>query len=30
MGEANMKYAHGELDEAQKMCMEVIRQGMNI
>lgn len=26
MGEANLRYARGEFDEAIKMCMEVIRQ----
>ena len=29
MGEANMKFAHGQSDEAIKMCMEVIRQVPN-
>lgn len=27
MGEANMKFARGETDEAIKMCMEVVRLG---
>ncbi|MPC84514.1 General transcription factor 3C polypeptide 3 [Portunus trituberculatus] len=26
MGEANLRFARGEFDEAIKMCMEVIRQ----
>ena len=29
MGEANMKFAHGQSDETIKMCMEVIRQVPN-
>ena len=27
MGEANMKFARGETDDAIKMCMEIIRLG---
>ena len=29
MGEANLKFARGQHEEAVKMCMEVIRLGMS-
>jgi len=28
MGEANIRYARGEKEDAILMCMEIIRQGM--
>lgn len=28
MGEANIRFARGEREEAILMCMEIIRQGM--
>ena len=30
MGEANMQFARGEVNEAIRMCMEVIRQGIKL
>lgn len=29
MGEANIRYARGEKEDAIMMCMEIIRQGRN-
>lgn len=30
MGEANIRFARGEREEAILMCMEIIRQGFNV
>lgn len=30
MGEANIRYARGEKEDAIMMCMEIIRQGMKL